>query len=75
MEKNLQKNMHENDKNTFWFVALDKQRTFYQQSSQRVRKIKEEGTRSEENNSSGMKIPESFDFEDMWNFNHPHLNV
>jgi hypothetical protein len=40
-----------------------------------VGKTKEEKIRSEKDNNSGMTMPKSFDFEDMWSFNHPHLSV
>jgi hypothetical protein len=40
-----------------------------------MRKTKEEETRSDEDNSSKVTTPESSNFEDVWNFNHPHLNV
>jgi hypothetical protein len=37
--------------------------------------IKEEETKSEEDNSFGVTMPKFFDFKDLWSFNHPHLSV
>jgi hypothetical protein len=60
---------------TFWSIALDKQKTFYQQLNHRVKRTKEGETRSENNSNFGVTMPKSFDFEYMWSFNYPHLNV
>jgi hypothetical protein len=38
-------------------------------------KTREEKIKSEKDSSYGVTTLESFDFEDVWNFNHPHLNV
>ncbi len=59
----------------FRSTTLDKRRNFYQPPNQKVRKIREEETESEKNNSFGMTMHESSNFKDMWSFNHPHLNV
>jgi hypothetical protein len=40
-----------------------------------VKKTKEEEIKSEEDNSSRVTMPKSFDFKGVWSFNHPHLNV
>jgi hypothetical protein len=40
-----------------------------------VKNIKEEEIGIEEDISSRMTRFKSFDFEDVWNFNHPHLNI
>jgi hypothetical protein len=59
----------------FWSATLDKKITSYKPPDQRIKKTKEEKIGSEENNSSRVTMPKSFDFEDMWSFNHPHLSV
>jgi hypothetical protein len=40
-----------------------------------VKKIKEEETRSDEDNSFGMIMLESFDFKYVWSFHHPCLRM
>jgi hypothetical protein len=40
-----------------------------------VRKINEEETRNEEDNSFGVITLENSDFKDVGSFNHPHLNM
>ncbi len=40
-----------------------------------MRKTRDEETRNEEDDSSRMTTIESFDFEDVWSFNHPHLSM
>ncbi len=40
-----------------------------------MRKIKEEETGSEEDNSFGVITLESSNSEDVWSFNHPHLSM
>jgi hypothetical protein len=59
----------------FLVAALDKRRNFYQPPNQRVRKIKEEETSSEKGGSFGVTTHESFDFKDVWSFNHPHVSM
>jgi hypothetical protein len=40
-----------------------------------MRKTREEEIGSDEDNSSRITTLESSNFEDVWSFNHPHLNV
>jgi hypothetical protein len=40
-----------------------------------MKKTREEEIRSEKDSSFGVTTLESFDFEDVWNFNHLHLSV
>jgi hypothetical protein len=40
-----------------------------------VGKTKEEEIGSEKDNNSGVTMPDSYDLEDMWSFNHPHLSM
>ncbi len=40
-----------------------------------MRKIKEEETSSEKSSSFGVTTHESFDFKDVWSFDHPHLSM
>ncbi len=58
----------------FSATTLDKQRTSYWPLNQIMRKTQEE-TRSDEDNSSKVTTLDSSNFEDMWSFNHPHLNM
>jgi hypothetical protein len=47
----------------------------YKPPDQRVRKIREEEIGNEEDNNYQMIMLESFNFEDVWSFNHPHLSM
>lgn len=47
----------------------------YKPPNQRIRKIREEEIGNEEDNNYHMIMLESFNFEDVWSFNHPHLSM
>jgi hypothetical protein len=40
-----------------------------------MRKTKEEEIGSDEDNSSRITMLESFNLENVWNFNHPHMSM
>ncbi len=56
-------------------IALDKQRSSCKLLDQKVRKIRKEEIGSEEDSNSRVTTLESFDFKDVWNFNHPYMSV
>jgi hypothetical protein len=59
----------------FRSTTIDKWITSYKPLDQRVKKNREEESKSEEDSISGVTTPASLNFKDVWSFNHPHLNV